>query len=221
MIFFSAIRRELVMAIRRPSDLMNPLFFFIMVTSLFPLAVSPSADTLQLIAPGVIWVAALLATLMSMEALFRGDVADGSMDQVAVSRQPMVLIVLGKTLGQWCLSGLLLAVVSPVIGLTYSLNGDALLVLFLSLLIGTPTMTMIGSIGAALTVGLRNGGVLLAVLVLPLYIPVLILGTEMVKAGIGGAPVTGFVLWLLAMLLGAVALAPIASAAGLRVSLSQ
>lgn len=221
MIFFSSLWRELTIAVRRPTDLLNPLFFFIMVTSLFPLGVSPSAETLRDIAPGVIWVAALLATLMSMDALFRGDVSDGSMDQIAVSRQPLMLVVLGKTLGQWCLSGLMLALMSPVIGLTYSLDSSALGVLFLSLLLGTPTMAMIGSIGAALTVGLRNGSVLLAVLILPLYVPVLILGTEMVKAGIGNAPIAGFVFWLLAMLFGSVALAPLATAAGLRVSLSQ
>lgn len=221
MIFASTLWREILIAIRRPADLLNPLFFFVMVTSLFPLGVSPSAETLRMIAPGVIWVAALLATLMSMESLFRADVENGSMDQVAVSRQPLLLVVMSKTIGQWCLSGLLLALASPVIGLTYSLETEALGVLFLSLLIGTPTMALVGSIGAALTVGLRNGGVLLAVLVLPLYVPILIMGTEMVKAGIGGAPVTGFVLWLLAMLMGALALAPIAAAAGLRVSLSQ
>ncbi len=221
MILITSLWRELLLAIRRPADLLNPLFFFLMVTALFPLGVSPASQTLRMIAPGVIWVAALLATLMAMEVLFRSDFDDGSLEQVAVSRQPLALVALGKTLGQWCLSGFLLACISPLIGLTYALDARAVLVLFLSLLLGTPTMALIGAIGAALTVGLRKGGVLLAVLILPLYIPVLIVGTEMVKAGIGGAPVTGHMFWLASMLFGAVALAPAATAASLRVSLAQ
>ncbi|MDZ7683701.1 MAG: heme exporter protein CcmB [Gammaproteobacteria bacterium] len=215
----SSLRRELVTAIRRPADLLNPLVFFVMVTSLFPLGVSPSGETLRSIAPGVIWVAGLLATLMAMESLFRSDFDDGSLEQVAVSRQPLVWVALGKVLGQWCLSGFLLVLASPVIGLMFALEARAAFVLLLSLLVGTPTLALVGSIGAALTVGLRKGGVLLAVLILPLYIPVLIMGTEMVKAGIGGAPITGHLLWLLAMLAAALGLAPVATAAGLRVSL--
>jgi len=221
MIFLDAVRREMLLAIRRPADLLNPLFFFLMVTSLFPLGVSPSAQTLREIAPGVIWVAALLSTLMAMESLFRTDHDDGSLDQMAVSRQPLVLIVGGKVLGQWCLTGLLLALVSPVIGIMFALEGEEVVVLLLSLLIGTPTLALVGSIGAALTVGLRKGGVLIAVLVLPLYVPVLIMGTAMVQAGLGGAPVTGHALWLGAMLMLALGLAPIAAAAGVRVSISQ
>lgn len=219
--FFASLRRELLLAVRRPSDLLNPLFFFVIVTSLFPLGVSPSPELLVAIAPGVIWVAALLATLMAMEILFRSDFDDGSLDQIAMSQRSLVAIVAGKVFGQWCLTGLLLTLISPLIGLMFFLDGGAILALFLSLLLGTPTLALVGSIGAALTVGLRKGGVLLAVLILPLYVPVLILGSAMVKAAIGGGETDGYLLWLGAMLMLAIGLAPIGAAAGLRVSVSQ
>jgi heme exporter protein B len=170
----AVISRDLRLAMRRQADIVAAMFFFIIVVSLFPLGVGPEPDQLRKLAPGVLWVAALLATMLSLPRLFADDHRDGSLEQLALAPQPLGLIVIGKIVAHWLVAGLPLVVLAPVLGIQFDLAGDALAVLTLSLLIGTPALSGIGAIGAALTLGVRGGGVLLSLLVLPLYIPVLI-----------------------------------------------
>jgi heme exporter protein B len=212
------LRRDLKIAFHKPSELLNPIFFFILVVSLFPLGVGPGPKILAQIAPGVIWVAALLATLLSMERLFRSDFEDGSLEQLLLSPHPLTLLVLAKVCAHWLTTGLPLLIVSPLLGVLLHLPQEALGVLPLTLLLGTPALSLIGAIGVALTVGLRRGGVLLTLLVLPLYIPVLIFGTSAVAAGAVGLPVSGQLALLGAILILALLLAPLAIAVGLRIS---
>ena len=212
------LRRELSLALRRRGELFNPLVFFVLVVSLFPLGVGPGPQLLATIAPGVIWVAALLATLLAMERLFRSDYDDGSLEQLLLSPQPLALLSLCKILAHWLTSGLPLTLISPLLGVLLHLPGPAYATLALSLLLGTPTLCLVGAIGVALTVGLPRGGVLLALLVLPLYIPVLIFGTAAVVAAASGLPATGQLALLGAMLALALTLAPLAVAAALRIS---
>ena len=220
-ILLSTIKRDLLVTIRNPSDMLNPLAFFVIVISLFPLGVGPGKDVLSQIAPGVIWVAALLATLLSMDAMFRSDYDDGSLEQMAVSKEPLYTIVGGKILSHWLLTGLPLTLLSPVLAGMLFVNSSGMGAVVLSLLVGTPILSLLGSIGAGLTVGLRKGGVLIAILILPLYIPVLILGTTMVQAGMMHQPYTGHILWLSAILALSLGLAPIATSASVRISLSH
>ena len=221
MLFFAVLRRELLIAYRNSADLLNPLIFFVIVISLFPLGVSPSGPILSQIAPGVIWVAALLATLLSMDSLFRSDYDDGSLELMTFSREPLVLLVLGKIVSHWLVTGVPLAVLSPVLALMLFLNFEGAWALFLSLILGTPILNLLGAIGASLTVGLRKGGLLIAVLILPLYVPVLILATAMVQAGAQAVDYTGHMLWLGAILAASIGFAPIAASAGVRISLSR
>ncbi|MCB1967481.1 MAG: heme exporter protein CcmB, partial [Candidatus Accumulibacter sp.] len=172
----AVIGRDLRLAMRRQADIVAAMFFFIIVVSLFPLGVGPEPDQLRRMAPGVLWVAALLATMLSLPRLFADDHRDGTLEQLALAPQPLGLIVLGKVIAHWLVAGLPLVVLAPVLGVQFDLAADALGVLVLSLLIGTPALSGIGAIGAALTLGVRGGGVLLSLLVLPLYIPVLIFG---------------------------------------------
>ncbi len=220
-LFLAVLRRELLIAYRNSADLLNPLIFFVIVISLFPLGVSPSGPILSQIAPGVIWVAALLATLLSMDSLFRSDYDDGSLELMTFSREPLVLLVLGKIVSHWLVTGVPLAVLSPVLALMLFLNFEGAWALFLSLLLGTPILSLLGAIGASLTVGLRKGGLLIAVLILPLYVPVLILATAMVQAGAQAVDYTGHMLWLGAILAASMGFAPIAASAGVRISLSR
>lgn len=220
-ILFATIKRDLLATFRNPSDALNPLVFFAIVISLFPLGVGPDKELLAAIAPGVIWVAALLATLLSMDAMFRNDYEDGSLEQMAISKEPLYVIVGGKIFSHWLLTGLPLTLLGPVLAEMLFVNSKGIVAVVLSLLVGTPVLSLLGSIGAGLTVGLRKGGVLVAILILPLYIPVLILGTAMVQAGILGQPWTGHILWLSAMLVLSLGLAPIATSAGVRISLSH
>lgn len=220
-ILLSAIKRDLLVTYRNPSDMLNPLAFFGIVISLFPLGVGPGKEVLADIAPGVIWVAALLATLLSMDAMFRSDYDDGSLEQMAVSKEPLYVIVGGKIVSHWLLTGLPLTLLSPVLAEMLFVNSKGILAIVLSLLVGTPILSLLGSIGAGLTVGLRKGGVLIAILILPLYVPVLILGTAMVQAGMLGQPYTGHILWLSALLVLSLGLAPIATSAAVRISLSH
>lgn len=213
--------RDLRITYRNSAEVMNPLIFFVIVVTLFPLGIGPSKDTLREIAPGVIWVAALLATLLSLELVFKSDYEDGSLEQMIMSNQPFIMIVIGKIFTHWLSSGLLLTLLSPLLALMLFVNGDGIVALGLSLLLGTPILSLLGSIGAALTVGLRKGGVLVAILILPLYIPVLILCTAMVKTGIQHGDYTGHMLWLGALLALSVGLAPVAAGAGLKISLSH
>jgi heme exporter protein B len=217
----ATIRRECLQSLRNPAEVLNPLAFFVIVLTLFPLGISPSAALLSAIAPGVIWVAALLATLLSVEQMFRSDYDDGSLEQMAVSNQPLLLIVGGKVIGHWLMSGLPLTLLSPLLAHMLFVNGDGIVALVLSLLLATPVLSLIGAIGAGLTVGLRKGGVLIAILILPLYVPVLIIATAMVNTGMLGGDYTGHMLWLGVFLSLSVGLAPIAASAGVRISLSR
>jgi heme exporter protein B len=218
-IFFAIIHRDLLLAYRRRADVLTTLFFFVIVVSLFPLGVGPEMNTLRQIAPGVVWVAALLASMLSLGRLFSADFQDGTLEQMALAPQPLWLIVLGKIVAHWMVSGLPLALMAPVLGLQFDLPPEALTVLVLSLLLGTPILSLIGAIGAALTLGLRGGGVLLSLLVLPLYIPVLIFGAGAVMGALDGTG-RGAFLFLAAFSVAAVALSPFAAAASVRLNIA-
>ena len=217
-VFLWVVRRDLILAMRRRSDVFTTLFFFVIVVSLFPLGIGPELDTLRQIAPGVVWVAALLASMLALERLFATDFADGTLEQMLLTPQPVSLLVLGKVLAHWLVTGLPLVIMAPLLGIQYDLAADALGVLLVSLLLGTPTLSLIGAIGAALTLGLRGGGVLVSLLVLPLYIPVLIFGAGAVEASVSGLGGQHHLSLLGAILVGALILAPIGTAAALRVS---
>jgi len=214
------VRREWLVALRNPGQWVNPLLFFIVVVSLFPLGVGPSPSTLASIAPGVLWVSALLAVLLSLGALFDADYADGTLEQLVLSGQSLPLIVLAKVLVHWLLSGLPLLFVSPLLALLLNLPVHAIPVLMVSLFLGTLTLSFVGAIGAALTVGLNQAGVLLSLLVLPLSVPVLIFGSSAVVAAASGLGVAGQLLVLAALLLLALALAPLTAALALRIGVS-
>jgi heme exporter protein B len=213
------LRRDLVLAYRRRSDVLTTLFFFVIVVSLFPLGVGPEPNLLRVMAPGILWVAALLASMLSLGRMFSMDYLDGTLEQMLLSAEPLGMIVLGKIAAHWLVSGLPLVLIAPVLGLQFDLPQGQLAVLVLSLLIGTPILSLIGSIGAALTLGLRGGGVLVSLLVLPLYIPVLIFGAGSVGAEAAGLGAQSHVLLLGAGLVLAAVLAPLATAAGLRISM--
>ena len=212
-------RRDLLLAHRRKSEFLQPLFFFVIVVSLFPLGVSPESQTLQTIAPGVIWIAALLATLLGLENLFRADFDDGTLEQMLLSPHPLALLVLAKIAAHWCLVGLPLVLLAPLLAVLLHLPMTALPVLIQTLLLGVPVLSLLGSVGSGLTVGVRRGGVLIALLVLPLYIPVLIFGATAVDAAGAGLDVSGHVTLLGALLVLSLTLTPLATAAALRVSL--
>jgi heme exporter protein B len=211
--------RDLILAWRRRADVLSTLFFFVIVVSLFPLGIGPETQLLRSIAPGVVWVAALLASMLSLGRLFANDHQDGTLEQMLLTPQPLYLIVLGKVFAQWLVSEVPLVLIAPLLGVQFGLSQDTLLVLFASLLIGTPILSLIGSIGAALTLGLRGGGVLISLLVLPLYIPVLIFGAGAVDASIVGTSPLANVELLTAFLVVTLVFAPWATSAGLRISL--
>jgi heme exporter protein B len=214
-------QRDLKSSFRQPQDLLNPLLFFILVVMLFPLGVSPEVEFLQQAGAGILWVAALLSVLLSMDQLFRHDFDDGTLEQLVLQPQPLFLLVLAKSLAHWALTGLPLVVLTPVLAVMVHLDGNSIGVLCLTLLIGTPVLSLIGAIGAALTLGLRSAGVLLSLMIIPLYIPVLIFGTGTVMAATEGAAVSGQLALMLAFLVLALTLAPFAAAAALRISLSN
>jgi len=211
-------RRDLLLAWKRPGDVLNPLFFFAMVCTLFPLAVGPSAEQLTFSGPGVLWVAALLAMLISLNSLFISDFDDGSLEQLLVSPQPLPLVGLGKTVAHWLTSGLPLVLVSPIVAITYRMPGDVVLVLMLTLTLGTISLSLLGSIGAALTVGLHRGTALLSLLILPLSMPVLIIGANTVSLAAGNETYSAGIWALSAYAVGTLSLAPYATAAALRIS---
>jgi heme exporter protein B len=220
-VFTLLLRREARLLARRPAELANPLVFFAIVVAMFPLAVGPDAQLLQTLSPGLIWVAALLSVLLSLDGLFRSDFEDGSLEQWVLSPQPLPLLVLAKVVAHWAFSGLALVILAPVLALMLGLPSDCLAVLLASLLLGTPILSLLGAVGAALTVGLRRGGLLLALLILPLYIPVLILGSGALQAALQGLPATGYLLWLGSLTALAVTLTPFAIAAGLKISVGE
>ena len=209
----AVIRRDLLLAARRKSEVLTAIFFFVIVVSLFPLGIGPEPALLRKIAPGVLWVAALLATMLGLQRLFAADHADGTLEQMVLSPAPLGLLVGGKIAAHWLVSGLPLVLLAPVLGLQFDLDGDALGVLMLALLLGTPLLSLIGAIGAALTLGVRGGGVLLSLLVLPLYVPALIFGAGAVEAHISGLGAGGHLSLLAALLALAVFFAPWATTA--------
>ncbi|MEK6735312.1 MAG: heme exporter protein CcmB [Pseudomonadota bacterium] len=217
--FLWIIQRDLLLAARRQSDVLTTLFFFVIVVSLFPLSVGPEMNMLRTMAPGVVWVAALLASMLSLGRMFSNDYLDGTLEQMLLSPQSLSLLVLGKALAHWLVTGVPLVLMAPILGIQYDLPIDALFVLTISLLLGTPVLSLIGAIGAALTLGLRGGGVLVSLLVLPLYIPVLIFGAGAVDANMSGLGFEAHFSLLGAFLLASLVLSPWAAAAALRVSM--
>ncbi|WJG25289.1 heme exporter protein CcmB [Vibrio furnissii] len=214
------IRRELLIAFRRQADIFNPLWFFIIVITLFPLSIGPDPSLLSRIAPGIVWVAALLSALLSLERLFRDDYQDGSLEQMMLMPVPLPVVVISKVLAHWLLTGVPLILLSPLLAILLSLDMNTWLSVVLTLLLGTPTLSFIGAIGVALTVGLQKGGVLLSLLVLPLYIPILIFATSAIDAASLGMAYNGQLAILAAMFMGALTLTPFAIAAALRVSVN-
>lgn len=220
-VFTLLLMREARLLFRRPAELANPLVFFAVVIALFPLAVGPESQQLRNLSPGLLWVAALLAVLLSLDGLFRSDFEDGSLEQWVVSPHPLSLLVLAKVVAHWLFSGLALVLLSPLLALMLGLPAHCVPVLLLSLLLGTPVLSLLGAVGAALTVGLKRGGLLLALLILPLYIPVLILGAGALQASLQGLPAAGQLLWMASLTALAVTLAPFAIAAGLKISIGE
>lgn len=217
---WQVLRRDLRLGLRQTGDWLNPLVFFLMVIALVPLAVTPEPERLRQLAAGIIWIAALLAVLLAMDSLFRADHADGTLEQLLLAPAPLPLLVLAKVLAHWLQTGFSLTVLAPLAAILLNLPVSAMPVLCLTLLLGTLTLSLISAIGAALTVGLRRGGVLVPLISLPLHIPVLIFATAAVRAALSGFPVDGYIAVLGAFLLLALMLAPLAAAAALRLAVS-
>lgn len=215
----SMVARDLTLAMRRKADVLTSLFFFMIVVSLFPLGVGPELDTLRKIAPGVIWVAALLASMLSLGRLFSDDYQDGTLEQILLLPHPLSIIVMAKVIAHWLVSGLPLVIFSPLLGMQLGLDTDDIGLLMLTLVLGTPVLSLIGSVGAALTLGLRGGGVLVSLLVLPLYIPVLIFGAGAVESAAVGLGIEAHLSLLGAFLVLSLLFAPLATAAALRISM--
>ena len=213
------VKRDLILAMRRKADVLTTLFFFLIVVSLFPLGVGPEIETLRVIAPGVIWVAALLAAMLSLGRMFSDDYQDGTLEQILLLPHPLSMMVLSKIVTHWLLSGLPLVIFSPLLGMQLGLDGEAIVLLMITLMLGTPAMSLIGAVGAALTLGLRGGGVLVSLLVLPLYIPILIFGAGAVESQSAGLGVDAHLSILGALLMLALVFTPISTAAALRISL--
>ncbi|HSD70620.1 MAG TPA: heme exporter protein CcmB [Woeseiaceae bacterium] len=212
------VRRDLLLAWKRPGDALNPLMFYAMVCTLFPLATGPSSEQLLLNGPGVLWVGALLATLLALHGLFLSDYEDGSLDQLILSPQPLPLLVFGKALAHWLVTGLPLVLVSPLLAMTFRLPPTVTGLLVLTLTLGTLSLSMLGSIGAALTVGLNRGNALLSLLILPLAMPVLIFGARTVSLAVAGDSPSAGVYFLAAYCMLTLALSPFATAAALKIS---
>jgi heme exporter protein B len=213
------IRRDLLLAMRRRADVLTTLIFFVMVVSLFPLGVGPEPEMLRKMASGVVWVAALLASMLSLPRMFSADYLDGTLEQMLLAPQSLTALVLGKIVAHWALSGLPLVLIAPVLGLQFDMSPQALWMLVLALLLGTPILSMIGAIGAALTLGLRGGGVLVSLLVLPLCIPVLIFGAGAVEAVTSGMSAVSNLSLLGAFMLFALVFTPFVAAQALRISM--
>lgn len=213
------LRRDLQLAYRRWGDIASPLMFFAIVTTLFPLALSPEREVLIGLAPGVLWIGALLSMLLSLNALFRQDLEDGSMEQLVIGPHPLPLLMLAKALAHWLVAGLPLIALAPLLAVTYHLPGPGVTALCVTLLLGTPTLSLLGSIGAALTAGVRQSGGLLALLVLPLCLPVLMFGARATDLAAGGESIAGPLYLLAAFLCLAASLVPMAAAAAIRISL--
>lgn len=217
--FWAIVARDLILAMRRKTDVLNTLFFFVIAVTLFPLGVGPEIETLRQIAPGVIWVAALLAAMLSLGRMFSDDYQDGTLEQMLLGSYPVSIMVLAKVFAHWLLTGIPLVLLSPLLGMQLGMDPESIGILVLTLLMGTPVLSLLGSAGAALTLGVRGGGVLIALLVLPLYIPVLIFGAGAVEAlgtPMGAVPYLSIEGAILAL---ALVLTPMATAAALRISM--
>ena len=218
---FSSFRRELVAAARNRTEIVNPLVFFVSITVFVPLGISPDSESLRAIAPGIIWIVSLLSVLLSLDKVFQSDFEDGCLEQMVLSGQSMYWLIIVKMLSHWCLTGLPLTLLSPVLGLMMSLDDGAYLAMFLSLLLGTGALCFVGAIGAALTVALRRGGLLISLIIIPLYVPVLIFGSSCVRSAAIGDPYSGQLAILGVMWLVSVVLAPFAAEGALKVNLSD
>ncbi len=217
--FGAILRRDLLLALRRRGELANPLVFFLIVLTLIPLAISPSPEQLARIAPGIIWVMALLATLLSIDGLFQSDHQDGSLEQMMISPQPVYVLVLAKVLAHWLVTGLPLTLLAPLLGVMLSLPDAGYIPMVVGLLLGTAALSLIGAIGAALTVALRGGGLLLSLIVTPLYMPVLIFGAGAVQRAVDGLPTDGTLMIVGALLALSLLISPFATAGALKVSM--
>ncbi len=218
--FFAIIRRDLILAVRLRDEAVNPVFFFILVVTLFPLGVGAETKLLQTMAPGIIWVSALLAAMLSLDSLFRSDFDDGSLEQLLLSPHPLTILVFAKIIAHWLVTGLPLLLIAPLLAVFLGLPEQALGTLLITLVLVTPVLSLIGSIGVALTVGLRRGGMILSLLVLPLYVPVLIFASNAVTMAGNGFAVDAQINILIAILSLAVVLAPLPAAAALKMSMS-
>lgn len=218
--FAAIVRRDLILALRRRSEVANPVLFFMLVITLFPLGIGAQPKLLQAIAPGVIWVSALLATMLSLDSLFRSDFDDGSIEQILLSPYPVSILVLGKVTAHWLTTGLPLIFIAPLLAVFLGLPAQSLSMLLLTLILGTPILSLIGAVGVALTVGLRRGGMILSLLVLPLYVPVLIFASNAVEMASVGLPTQAQLSILIAMLFAAIVLTPWPTAAALKMSMS-
>jgi len=218
--FWIILQRDLTLAMRHRAELMNPVLFFVLVVVLFPLGVGAEISILSKIAPGIIWIAALLSALLSLDRIFRSDMDDGSLEQMLISAQPMSLLILAKIIAHWMITGLPVVIVGPLLALFLGLSTEGIEVLVVSLLVGTPILSAIGAVGVALTVGLRRGGVILSLLVLPLYVPILIFASQAVDAAAAGFPAVAPIAMLCALLLLSLSLTPWAASAALKMSVS-
>lgn len=217
--FVTVLRRDMLQALRRKSEVLTSVFFFVVVAALFPLGIGPELKTLRLVAPGILWVGALLASMLSLGRMFAADYQDGSLEQMAISPSSLTALVAAKILAHWLLSGLPLVLLSPLLALLFDLDTEAMGVMVLTLLVGTPLLSLIGSIGAALTLGVRGGDVLLSLLILPLYVPVLVFGAGAVQAQTAGLGASAHLSILMAMLVLAAFFSPWACSAALRIAM--
>lgn len=218
--FWATLKRDFLIAFRHRGEMTNPLMFFLMVITMVPLGISPESIILSVLAPGMIWVVALLATLLSLDGLFRSDFEDGTLEQMLMSPQPLYFQVLAKVMVHWLVTGLPLTIIAPLLGVMLSLPAEGYLPLWYSLVLGTASLSLIGSIGAALTVALRKGGLLLSLIIMPLYVPVLIFGSSAVNSAIEGFAIGGQMAILGAFLALAIVLAPMAAAGALRIGVN-
>lgn len=216
--FFALIKRDLMLSYRHRTELLNPLLFFVIVVTLFPLGTSPEKTLLQTMAPGVIWVAALLAAMLSLDTMFKADYDDGTLEQMLLSPHSNAVLVLAKIISHWLVTGVPIILLAPLLGMLMFLPGEGISTLMLTLLLGTPILSLVGAIGMGLTLGLNRGGMLLSLLVLPLYIPVLIFSANAVDASLAGLEIKGQIYFLSALLVLSITLAPLATATALKIS---
>jgi heme exporter protein B len=216
--FVAVLRRDVLLALRRKTEVLTAVFFFVVVAALFPLGIGPEAKLLRLIAPGIVWVGALLSSMLALQRLFEADYRDGTLEQMVLSPTSLPLLMASKLLAHWLLSGVPLVLLAPVLGLQFDLDFESVVTLCLALLLGTPILSLIGGIGAALTLGVRGGGVLLSLLVLPLFVPVLVFGAGAVEAQVSGLGAQAHLSILMAMLLPAAFFSPWACAAAVRIA---